>query len=165
VTAAAVDGELGAGRVAVAVADPELARALTEAIAAALTDTTAELAAATEAIAAAPVVRLRARKRLARDPGRVAGAIAIVPVTARNARHLVALIDGLRAAGALGIQLVWDGAAPPRAEVERHVFAALERARETPGQPPVVLAVCDSPVPALRVLIAARARSPAQPPR
>ncbi|HMG21861.1 MAG TPA: hypothetical protein VK607_11105, partial [Kofleriaceae bacterium] len=110
VPGAVPDAELGAARVTVAVADPELARALTTAIAAALAEAAAELAPAAASVAGAPVVRLRSRKRLARDPGRVAGAIAVVPVTARNARHLVALIDGLRAAGALGIQLVWDGA-------------------------------------------------------
>ena len=166
-----VDVELGGGlvvriaaergpaaQIAVAVADPELARAVTEAISAALADTAAQLAAATEQVAAAPVVRLRSRKGVVRESARVAGAVAIVPVTARNARHLAALIDGIRAAGALGIQLVWDGATPPRAEVERHVFAALERARATPGQPPVVLAPSVEPATALHILVAHRAR-------
>jgi hypothetical protein len=104
------------------------------------------------------VVRLRSRRSIARDPARLAGAIAVVPVTARNARHLVALVDAARAAGAVGVQLAWDGGTPPRADAERHVFAALERARATPGEPPVVLAAGEAPVSALHVLIAHRHR-------
>ena len=103
-----------------------------------------------------PTVRVRSRNGLARDAGRLGGAIAVVPVTARNARHLVALVDGSRAAGAIGVQLVWDGAEPARTAVEHHVFAALERARATPGEPPVVLAASDRPVAALRFLVARR---------
>jgi hypothetical protein len=56
---------------------------------------------------------------------------------------------------------VWDGADPPRAAVEHHVFAALERARATPGEPPVVLASSDQPVAALDFLVAARSVRPA----
>ena len=108
-------------------------------------------------------VRVRSRKRLARDAGRLGGSIAIVPVTARNARHLAVLIDGLRAAGALGVQLVWDGTDPPRAAVEHHVFAALEHARATPGEPPVVLATSDQPVAALDFLVAHRSAWNRQP--
>jgi hypothetical protein len=107
-----------------------------------------------------PTVRVRSRKGLTRDAGRLGGAIAIVPVTARNARHLVALVHGARAAGAVGVQLVWDGADPPRAAVEHHVFAALERVRATPGEPPVVLAATDQPVSALHFLVAHRSTEP-----
>jgi hypothetical protein len=146
-------------RIAVGVADPELARALTAAMADAVAGAMSAVATETERADAAPVVRLRSRKAVARESGRLAGAIAVIPVTARNARHLVALVDGVRAAGAIGVQLVWDGAAPPRAEVERHVFAALEHARATPGDPPVVLATTDQPVTALHVVIAHRAAS------
>lgn len=144
----------GAATVAIAVADPELARALTAAIADAVAET---MRGAGPAIADAqriPVFRLRSRRRLAGVAGRLPGAIAVVAVTARNARHLVGLIDGIRTAGAAGIQLVWDGAEPPRARVERFVFAALEHARATPGQPPVVLAPTATPATALHVLVA-----------
>lgn len=135
----------------VAVADPALAEALTAAVAEAIRAAVPER---NPSGLPPHTVRLRSRKRLARVAGQLAGAIAIVPVTARNARHLVELIDGIRAAGALGIQLVWDGALPPRAHVEHHVFAALERARATPSEPPVVLAASEPPAPALHLLIA-----------
>lgn len=151
--AAAADA--GAARIAVAIADPALASALTTAVADAVAGA---IAAATASEAEGiPVVSLRSRKRMARVAGRLVGAIAIVAVTARNARHLVALVDGIRAAGAAGVQLVWDGVTPPRDQVERHVFAALERARTTPGEPPVVLAATDVPASALHLLIAHRA--------
>jgi hypothetical protein len=149
----------GVASVAVAIADPERRRALTAAIADALTGALHEAAPAVEAARRAPIVRLRSRKRLARVSIRLGGAIAIVRVTARNAHHLVELVDGIRAAGASGVQLVWDGVAPPRADVERHVFAVLERARATPSQPPVVLATSDRPACALHVLVAQRSPS------
>jgi len=143
----------------VAVADPALARALTTAVAEAIRAVVSE----SEPTDLAPrTVRLRSRKRLTHKAGQVAGAIAIVPVTARNARHLVELVDKVRAAGAIGVQIVWDGATPPRSTVERHVFAALERARATPNEPPVILATSDQPVAALHLLIAHR--SPHRPP-
>jgi len=138
--------------IGVAIADPSLAQAITAAVAAAIRDAGPDRAPADRA----RTVRLRSRKRLACVAGQLAGAIAIVPVTARNARHLVALVDGIRAAGAAGVQLVWDGAVPPRAAVERHVFAVLERARATPNDPPVVLATSDLPVAALHLLVAHR---------
>lgn len=150
---------IDAGAIAVRVADPVLARALEAAIAGAIADAAGELAAAIAEVERAPVVRLRARKAVARDPARLAGAIAVVPVTARNARHLVALVDAIRAAGAIGIQLAWDGTSPPRAGVERHVFAALERARASPGEAPVVLAASEAPVSALHVVTAHRLRT------
>lgn len=61
----------GAARIAVAAADPALAAALTSAI----TGAVARLEAAAPG---PPVVRLRSRKALAQDPGRLAGAIAIL---------------------------------------------------------------------------------------
>jgi hypothetical protein len=179
-------GQLAAreATVGVAVADPALAEALIAAIARAVRDAAQateppvgagavhdtaqatepsaragavrDAAHATEPPAPVRTVRVRSRKGLARDAGQLGGAIAIVPVTPRNARHLIALVDGARAAGALGVQLVWDGVDPPRATVEHRVFAALEHARATPGAPPVVLAACDRPAPALCFLIAHR---------
>lgn len=133
----------------VAIADPALAGRVAAAIEGAV--------AAIEVPALAhPVIYLRSRRRLAERGAALAGAIAIVGVTRTNARHLVELIDGLRAAGAAGIQLVWDPAADARAE--RHVFAALERARAAPAAAPVVVATTLEPVPALRLLIAHRSR-------
>lgn len=154
--------------IGVAVADPALAEALTEAMVQALVhaaghgfghdhrDAPPSRVPPEPAAMRVPTVRVRSRKVVAREAGRLGGAIAIVPVTARNARHLVALVDGVRAAGALGVQLVWDGADPPRAAIEHRVFAALEHARATPGEPPVVLAPTDQPVAALGFLIAHR---------
>jgi hypothetical protein len=102
----------------------------------------------------------RSRGRRARSASRAGSARRSSPVrvTACNARHLAALVAAARAAGALGVQLVWDGADPPRAAIEHHVFAALEHARATPGEPPVVLATTDQPAAALRFLIAHRAQ-------
>jgi hypothetical protein len=133
----------------IGVADPALATTIASAV-------TGALATLEIPELACPLVHLRSRKRLAALvlDGSLAGAIAIVGVTPRNARHLVTLIDGLRAAGAAGIQLVWDG----DARDERHVFAALERARATPAAAPVVVATGSEPAPALRLLIAHRLR-------
>jgi len=83
--------------------------------------------------------------------------VAIVRVARDNARTLVARVDELRAAGAVAIQLVWDGR--DRGRIERHVFAALERGRANPAAAPVVLADTGEPVAALRILVANR-RSP-----
>jgi hypothetical protein len=145
--------------VRVAIADPALAEAVAEAIAGALAVDAGD---GVPAVPSVPTLRVRSRRRLARliaASDGVRGAIAIVAVTARNARHLVELIDQLRAAGAAGIQLVWDGASPPRVEVEAHVFAALERARAAPAASPVVLAADEAPAAALRFLVARRAVS------
>jgi hypothetical protein len=142
--------------VGVAIADPVLAQAVTDAVAAALRAAVPGSAPSERAV---PTVRLRARKTVAVLADRLAGAIAIVPVTTRNARHLLELVTRLRAAGAIGVQLVWDGAVPPRAAVEHHVFAVLERARATPNEAPVVLATSDHPAPALQLLIAHRSPS------
>ena len=142
--------------IGVAIADPALAQAVTAAIAAAVQAAVPERPPPDRT---PPTVRLRARKTVAVRADQLAGAIAIVPVTARNARHLVELIERVRAAGALGVQLVWDGAVPPRAAVEHHVFGVLERARATPSQAPVVLAASDQPAPALQLLMAHRSPS------
>jgi hypothetical protein len=77
--------------------------------------------------------------------------VAVIRVTRANRKELVAAIDAARAAGAGGIQLVWDGS--DRARMERHVFAALEHARATQHAAPVVLADSEEPVPALCVLV------------
>jgi hypothetical protein len=156
--------------IGVAVRDPALAAAMTRAIVdavasvagAAMADVAVGDAGALPSVDSAagsplPTLRVRSRKRLAARAADAAGAIAIVPVTARNARHLIAIIDAARAAGACGIQLVWDGATPPpRATVERHVFAALEHARATPAASPVVLAARASPAAALQLVIAVK---------
>ena len=138
---------LGVGGIGIHVADPALAEAITTQIAAALR-------AIDLAPPACPLVTLRSRKRLAEIAATLAGAIAIVPITLRNARHLVELTDGIRAAGAAGIQLVWDGADRPL--LERHVFAVLEHGRATPGAAPIVLAPTREPAAALRILVAHR---------
>jgi hypothetical protein len=79
-------------------------------------------------------------------------------VTERNARRLPGLVEAIRAAGALGLQLVWEGEAPSRARVEQHVFLALEKARATPGGPPVVLSRSADPTVALRRMVAQQKR-------
>jgi len=128
------------------VADPILAAAIAAAV-------TSALAAIEVPPLSHPVVLLRSRKRLAEQLGALAGAIAVVGVTPRNARHLVAITDQLRAAGVVGIQLVWDGSSH-----ERWVFAALEHARSLPAAAPLVVATTLDPAPALRLLVAHRLR-------
>jgi hypothetical protein len=86
------------------------------------------------------------------------GRIVILQVTETNARHLPELVEAARGAGALGVQLVWNGIAPTRERVERHVFAVLERARATPGGCPVVLARESEPALALRILTEQRTK-------
>ncbi len=141
----------------VSVADPRLARALRRAIDGAVRRTVAKLSANDLAQTRRPVVHLRTGKRLAAlGEGELRGAIAVVRVTRVNARRLPGLVDAIRATGAAGIQLVWDGCDPERAHVERYVFEVLERARATPDGPPVVLARSTTPVDALRILIAFR---------
>jgi hypothetical protein len=135
----AVDASIRIG-----IADPALASKVAAALSAAL-------AAVEVPPLVHPTVLLRSRKRLAERLTELAGAIAIVGVTPRNARHLVEIIDRLRAAGVVGIQLVWDGAGH-----DKHVFAALERARSQPAAAPVVLATTIEPAPALRLLVQGR---------
>jgi hypothetical protein len=99
-----------------------------------------------------PVVRFRTKKRrdvlVERDGLR--GALVVIGVTIANLRRLIEDIDVARRAGAAGIQLVWDGASPPRDRAERHVFAALERARAAPTAAPVILADSSEPLDVLR---------------
>jgi hypothetical protein len=138
-------------KVRVAVANRTVARALERAMAGAMR------AAERMTPITARVVRLRTRKRLERlGTEGIAGAIAVVTVRERNVRRLPALVAQIRAAGPLGVQLVWDGHEPARAMVEQHVFRVLEDARSTPGGPPVVLAKSREPVRALRLMIAFR---------
>ena len=141
--------------VTVSIADRALADATVNAVSAALRATLASYEVTT-----LRVVRLRTRKRLARlgDEG-VSGAVVVVRVTETNGRHLLEIVEGARAAGALGGQLVWDGVRPPRDRVERHVFAVLERARATPAGPPVVLSNEAEAAPSLRVLIEHRVKN------
>lgn len=144
-------------RVTVHVADPALAARIEHAVAAALLDarsTTAEAIARTLDL---PIVRLRTMRRLASlGVGAVAGALVLVRVTAAGGRRLVGLVDALRAVPVAGVQLVWDGEDPTREEVEAHVFAALELARATPNDPPVVVTRSKAPIAALRALVAKR---------
>jgi hypothetical protein len=137
-------------RVGVSVRDEALGRRLTDAMTRALR---AAVAAPPREIA---VVRVRSRKGLERLGARVAGAIAVVPVTARNLRRAGEIVEGLRTAGAAGVQLVWDGSEPPRQAAEAKVFAILEKARATPGRPPVVLSRSEEPAEALRILVDVR---------
>jgi hypothetical protein len=130
------------------VADPELAHAITSGIAEALRAVADHVSRGE-----APVIRVRSRRRVVELGEQLAGAVAVVEVTRKNARHLVAMIDGLRAAGIAGIQIAWDGQ-----HGERHVFAALERGRAAPTAAPVVLApiAAPQPVAALGILLAHR---------
>jgi hypothetical protein len=108
------------------------------------------------------VVRVRSRAALERVRPRVAGAIAVVPVTGRNLRRVAEIVEALRAADVAGVQVVWDGCDPPREVAEARVFAILEQARAAPGRPPVVLARGEEPVEALRILIELRALAAAE---
>jgi hypothetical protein len=101
------------------------------------------------------VVRVRTRRHATLLGDRLAGAVAIVVVSERGRRHLPALVDTIRAAGALGVQLVWDGRDPERSKIERYLFDVLERARAMPSGPPVVLAKSTTVVETLRVLVGA----------
>jgi hypothetical protein len=143
--------------VVVTIADARLSRAVTRAIRGALR---AGVMAAEEHAARVGeprVVRVRARATVLRlgEEG-LRGALVLVRVTERNARHLEELVEGVRAAGVLAVQLVWDGKAPAPRHVERHIFAVLEQARATPGGPPVVLARSEALPFALRILVANR---------
>jgi hypothetical protein len=133
-------------QIGVSVRDEALARRLVDAMATAL-----------EAQARPPrvidVVRVRSRKGLERLGASVAGTIAVVPLTARNLRRAGEIVEALRALGALGVQLVWDGREPPKEVAEARVFAILEQARATPARAPVVLSRGEEPVEALRILV------------
>lgn len=134
-------------RVGVSVRDKALARRIAGAMTRAL-----RIAVASRLRVEALVVRVPSRKAFDRVKERLPGAIAVVPVTARNRRRLVSLVESLRAAGVAGIQLAWDGRDPSRETVEASVFAALEHARATPGRAPVVLAPSERLVESLRIL-------------
>ena len=150
----AESGDEPVARIGVSIQDEALARRLTGAVTRALR---AEVATPPREVR---VVRVRSRKALDRLGARVAGAIAVVPVTARSTRRAGELVDALRALGVAGIQLAWQEEGPPRGAAEARVFAILERARATPGRAPVVLARGDEPVDALRILVDRRSSSP-----
>lgn len=135
-------------RIGLSIADARLRQALTRAMAEAVRE-------AGSRSAPVRVIRVRTRKALARLGERLAGAIALVVVTERTRARLPDFVDAIRAAGVLGVQLVWDGRDPDRSRVERHVFAVLERARATPAGPPVVLATSDEPVETLLLMATA----------
>jgi len=144
------------GKITVSISDPALARKMAGALARAVSAATPspdgfELR----------VVRFRTSARLAQlETKKLAGAVAIVRVTERNARRLEEWIARVRRAGALGAQLVWGGETaehPTRAA--RHVFRAMEMVRSTPSEAPVVLAATDEPVAMLRDLIRMRMRT------
>lgn len=143
---------VGTTEIVVAIADPRRASAMARAIG------RATRAAANEAADAAKVplrvLHLRARKTAAHLGAELEGAIVVVAVTQRNARHLPELVETLRTSRVAGVQMVWDGVDPVRARVERHVFDVLERARGARGGPPVVLSRDREPVGVLRMLIA-----------
>lgn len=145
--AADAEAEAEVAGVGVSIRDDGLARRLTLAMARALR---AEVAAPPRPIA---VVRVRSRRALDGLGARVAGAIAVVPVTARNARHAGELVDALRGLGVAGVQLAWMDEGPPRGAAEARLFAVLEQVRATPGRAPVVLARGEEPVEALRILV------------
>lgn len=137
--------------VAVSIANRKLADAVSRAIATAVRMATPLV---TET---PPVVRLRTMRKLALlGPETIEGAIVVVRVHSSGARRLPKLVAAIREMNPAGVQIVWDGAEPPREEVERHVFTALEYARATPAGPPVVLSKERTPEFSLRVLIAHR---------
>ncbi len=141
--------------VLVRVRDPRLAARIDAATELALGVARADADARAATTAGVPVVRLRTRRRLAAlGPEAIRDAIVVVEPTERTHR-LAALVDDVRAAGAAGVQIVWNGALA-KERIEPQVFAALERARATPKDPPVVLASRAVPTRALRVLIAHR---------
>lgn len=94
-------------------------------------------------------IKSRKRAALPTPAAREAATIIVIPVTRRNARHLVTMLESIRFSGSpRGIQLVWDGVTD-RDTIEPHVFAALEHARSTPKLAPVILAPNDTPTFAL----------------
>lgn len=147
--------------VEVSIADAKLARTMRRAIDASMRAAIEAAQRRVEEMGELRVVRLRARRALASTlatspDGTLGGALAIVRVTERNARHLPELVEGLRAANASAVQMVWDGTTPTRSLVERWVFEVLERARGTSKGPPVILARTDDIPFALRILVANR---------
>ena len=133
--------------VAISVAEASLARRLEVGLTRALRKRAAR------ARSPLPSVRVGSRKAFEQLRDSVPGAVAVVPITRRNLPRLKELVAALRSAGALAVQLVWDGADPARDRVEPKVFAILELARSTPAGPPVVLARREEVVDALRLLV------------
>lgn len=94
------------------------------------------------------------------DLGDLTGRIAIVPV--RSARTLAALVDRVRAARPLGIQLVFDDRALDITRATRlraAIFAVLEAARGGRGAP-LVLARTRRPSLALRLAVSQKGALP-----
>ncbi|WP_394847280.1 hypothetical protein LZC95_07415 [Pendulispora brunnea] len=144
-------------RVRVAVTDPELSRALNQAIAEAIRT------AMPSELPALRVVRFRTRKKLAQllaAPETLAGAIAVIRVTRANARHLEAWIIEARRAGVAGVQLVWNGRDPSPEHVQPRIFRVLEVARATLREGPVVLSSRGAPEQALLLSISMKGNSP-----
>jgi hypothetical protein len=148
VTSATTRPVRGEAVVEIRVADRRLAEAISRRVVASLEGAMASLPVAT----AERVVRFRTNRRLAElEASGLDGALAIVRVTVANARRLGEYAERACAAGAVGVQLVWDGESPPRDRVERWVFDALERARAAPKRAPVVLARTSIPLEILRM--------------
>jgi len=146
-----------AERVRVAVADPELARAMHQAIADAIGKATPP------ELPAPPVVRFRTKKKLARllaAPEALAGSIAVIGVTEANARHLESWVTEARRAGVVGVQLVWNGREPSSERVQPRIFRVLEMARATLREAPVVLSPRAAPAQALLFAIWVKGTSP-----
>lgn len=132
-------------RVLVSAKDPAFAGALAAEIAAAMRD-------AAPIAPRVDVVRVRTRKRAASLTAEgVADKAVIVVVTARNTRWLSPIVDTVRSANPLGVQLVWDGS-----HGRDRVFDVLERARATPHLSPVFLAKTDDPCFVLRAQVGKR---------
>jgi hypothetical protein len=148
--AGAANGSGPVARVGVSVRDRRLAARLTKAM------TRTLRAAVALPIRELSVVRVASRRAVERLGKNVEGTVAIVPLTRRNLRRAAAIVEGLRVAGAAGVQVAWNGCEPARESAEATVFKILERARATPSLPPVVLAHGTEPVAALRILIAHR---------
>ncbi len=131
--------------VRIRVADADLAARLEGALAERL-----QASLSAPAIAKTRTVRIRSRAGLIRRASAVPGAVVLVPVTRRNAAALPGLVAAIGAAGAAGIQLIWDGRRPPREVAEAPVFEVLEERRGRPEGAPVLLASVREPVEALR---------------
>lgn len=135
----------------VSIANPRLAQAMTRAIADAMR---AASAGPPPALRVVHARTLKAARAL--DAAALTGAIAIVRVTGRNARHLPEIVDAIRNALPLAVQMVWDGRQPERSNVEQWVFLVLEKARSTPKSPPVILSKSEEPAFSLRIMVASR---------
>lgn len=149
------DVKLGSATVHVSIRDPRLAQRVATGIERAV----AQVRARCEAELPPPrVVRFRTKRRLdGLEGAALLDAFVVIEVTPNNLRKLASFVDRARAAGALGIQLAWDGRTPPRDRAERYVFAVLERCRATPdGAPCILTTECDLS-PGLRITASHRA--------